>query len=71
MTKTCCPLARFDKKNRHFVCNDPDRCMGCGEPNNSWVSGAFRCKCEAPRMPRSMMDDARDDKPVPQVRYGN
>jgi hypothetical protein len=68
-TKTTCAGCR--RKISHFLCNDPDRCPTCYEPITGFVSGAYRCRCEQPRMPRNLRDNARDDRPSAQVRYGN
>lgn len=48
----------------------PDRCAKCGEALTPKTVKGIQCKCQAPRIPRSLIDDT-DDRPPMFVRYGN
>ena|SRR5688500_7784451 len=61
------PLVR----NAAPVVADPDRCVNCDEPFTPRVTkGATKCKCDVPRPPRWVMEQAERAPLVGSVRYG-
>jgi hypothetical protein len=50
----------------------PDRCPKCHEALTPKVTkGSYKCKCDQPRPPRWVLEQAGDKPLTGQVRYGN